>query len=78
MKEMSLDGKSITFLYGNLMLIGLRQTGLMYFNKNMFSDFWGDPDELYKLVLDGNWTLDKFNGYCKGIYADLNGNGKSD
>lgn len=78
MKEMSLDGKTISFLYGNLMLIGLRQTGLMYFNKNMFTDFWGDPDELYQLVLDGKWTLDKFNGYCKGIYSDLNGDGKAD
>lgn len=78
MKEMSLDGKTISFLYGNLMLIGLRQTGLMYFNKNLFTDFWGDPNELYQLVLDGKWTLDKFNGYCKGIYSDLNGNGKAD
>ena len=78
MKEMSLDGKTISFLYGNLMLIGLRQTGLMYFNKNIFTDFWGDPDELYQLVLDGKWTLDKFSGYCKDIYSDLNGNGTAD
>ena len=78
MREMSLDGKTMSFLYGNLMLCGLRQTGLMYFNKNMFTDLWGNPDDLYQTVLDGNWTLDKFNGYCKGVYTDLNGNGKAD
>lgn len=78
MKEMSIDGETLNYLYGNLMLVGLRQTGLMYFNKDMYTDLYGDPDQLYKTVLDGNWTLDKFNDLCKDVYTDLNGNGKVD
>lgn len=78
MREISLDGQTINYLYGNLMLIGLRQTGLMYFNKNIYTDLYGDPDKLYETVLDGNWTLDEFARLCKGVYQDLNGNSKAD
>lgn len=75
MEEMSIDGKTLNYLYGNLMLVGIRQTGLMYYNKNIYNDLYGDPNDLYRTVLDGNWTLDKFKNLCKGVYRDLNGNG---
>ncbi len=46
-----------------------------YFNKNLYKDIWGDPDDLYKKVLDGGWTLDYFKELVQGSYKDLNGNG---
>jgi hypothetical protein len=35
-------------------------------------------DDVYQLVLDGKWTLDKFFGMAKRVSADLNGDGKYD
>ena len=34
--------------------------GCTFFNKALYEDVFGDPDELYKLTLDGGRTLDKF------------------
>jgi len=50
----------------------------VYFNKQLYSEYFGDPDDMYKTVLDGKWTLDKLSDMAKGMYKDLNGNGRSD
>jgi hypothetical protein len=44
----------------------------------MYSDYFGNPDEMYKTVLDGKWTLDKLDEMAKPVYKDLNGNGQYD
>lgn len=49
-----------------------------YFNKKLYNDLYGDPDELYKEVLDGKWTLDHMNELTQGAYKDLNGDGVKD
>jgi len=50
----------------------------MYFNKDLLITLKGEgaPDELYDLVNDGGWTIDKFYEYCKDVYSDENSDQK--
>jgi hypothetical protein len=51
---------------------------LVYFNKTMYGNLHDDPNELYNLVIDGKWTLDKMAQAAKDAYVDLNNNGQTD
>ncbi len=46
----------------------------MYFNKNLL-EVYGNikADEMYKIVLDGEWTIDRLTEISKGISRDTNG-----
>ena len=76
--DMSLDGKHIRYLTGDLQTNNYSQAGAAYFNKVLFEDNFGDPEELYQTVFDRKWTLDKMAEYSSAAYKDLNGNGKVD
>ncbi len=43
-----------------------------YFNKDMAGDM--NLGDVYSLVTDGKWTLDKLNELASSAYVDLNGN----
>ena len=49
-----------------------------FFNKTLYEKLYGDPNELYKLTLDGKFTLDHMNKLIAGSYKDLNGDGAVD
>ena len=49
---------------------------LMLFNKRLFADH--GMDYPYQLVLDGEWTIDAFEGMIRGKTRDLNGDGVID
>lgn len=49
---------------------------VIYFNKVM-QDSLGMSSP-YAAVLDGTWTYDRYLSMLTGVYADLNGNGKTD
>ncbi|MGM9626410.1 MAG: hypothetical protein ACI3XM_11965 [Eubacteriales bacterium] len=66
------------FLVGDYFMDVLRASHVIFFNKNLFSTLYEGADELYDLVLDGNWTYDTFIDYIKDCYQDLNGNGSVD
>jgi len=78
MEEVSLDGKSIRYLIGDICLNNYTRAGSVLFNKKLYQDVLGDPDDLYQLVIDGDWTYDKLMEYCEKLYVDLNGDGKKD
>lgn len=44
-------------------------------NKDMYSEV-GDTSEIYKLVYDGKWTIDKFLSIAKDFVTDTNGDGQ--
>lgn len=44
------------------------------FNKKIHNDY--NIEDLYALVEDGKWTLDKFCSIAKSVSADLNGDGE--
>ena len=48
-----------------------------FFNKKLWLENIGD-DNLYEIVLNGEWTLDKMKQYSDLMYRDLNGNGQVD
>ena len=50
----------------------------MFGNTTLWTDFYGSTDELFALVKNGGWTLDKLEEYTKDVYGDLNGNATLD
>ncbi|MCI8388080.1 MAG: hypothetical protein HFE63_06385 [Clostridiales bacterium] len=46
-------------------------THCMFYNKRVAEDY--DVSGIYKLVLDGKWTMDKFFELSSNVLADLNG-----
>ena len=66
------------FLLGEFTLSGLGDLFTHYFNKNIYQNNFGNPDDLYNLVLDGKWTIDKMSELAEAAYVDANGNGEVD
>ena len=60
-------GSISTYLYDSAFVI--------YMNKKLASEWGINPDDVYKTVLDGEWTLDNMVMLTKDIYRDMNGNG---
>ncbi len=75
MEESSLDNTKRFFLNGDLFLTCMFGASAMYFNKQMFTDYFSNVNELYNHVLDGTWTYDVFMDYCRSVYTDVNGDG---
>lgn len=56
---------------GDISYQNLGATKAMFFNKKLFDTYgWEYP---YQLVLDGDWTFDKFSELALSAYSDLNG-----
>ena len=49
-----------------------------FFNKKLYEDLYGNPNDLYQKVLDGKWMIDDMQAMIKGAYKDLNGDGVAD
>ncbi len=77
-KALSLDGKAMHFVVGDMLLTNLAQTCIMFFNKSMYTDVYGDADEVYEMVLDGTFTIDNLSTLVAGAYQDVNGDGMAD
>ncbi len=79
MRDVSFDSDSQRYiLAGDYFLDILRSAHALYFNKDRFNDLYGAPEDLYDLVLAGNWTYDVFLEYANGAYQDVNGDGQHD
>jgi len=78
MDEMALGNKYRFLLVSDYNTHAYSYTHCNFFNKDLYTDIYGNPDELYKKVLAGNWTLDYFKELVQGAYKDLNGNGAVD
>ncbi|MCL2814124.1 MAG: hypothetical protein FWD23_05940 [Oscillospiraceae bacterium] len=68
--EITINGK-LYFAYSDECLNMFEQTLSVLFNKKLIEDF--ALDNVYKLVTDNKWTIDKFFEMSKGIAADLDG-----
>ncbi len=66
------------FLFGDMTLMMFKSAGATYVNKKILEDQFMKLDELYDLVLEGKWTMDKFYEMTSQAYVDKNGNGQSD
>ena len=72
-EQMTIDNK-LYYITGDLALTLLQNMYVVYFNKQVAQD--NSLDNLYRIVLDGDFTIDKIEELSKGIYRDLNGDGK--
>lgn len=78
MEQGSIDNSKRYFLNGDLFLTCMLGASAMYFNKQLYTNYFGDVGQLYDRVLDGTWTYDTFADYCANVYTDTNGDGKAD
>lgn len=69
-KELSVNN-SLKFLVGDYCLTFWEYLYVMYFNKQLAEN--NQLEDLYALVKDGKWTIDKCIEMSKGVYQDLNG-----
>ncbi|MBQ3179102.1 MAG: hypothetical protein IJB52_14880 [Clostridia bacterium] len=64
------------FLIGDMNLDAWTQSYVTYFNPEMAADY--NVENLYQLVRDNKWTLDKMDTLTRSVYVDTNGNGEYD
>ncbi|MBO5275233.1 MAG: hypothetical protein J6I45_11520 [Clostridia bacterium] len=74
-EELTINGKCY-FISGDLSVYTWNCIFAMVFNKQLAENYgFGD---LYSIVRDGNWTLDKVGELTKAVYTDVNNNGSQD
>jgi len=75
MRDLTIGNDRMYLLVGDYFIDVLRKSHVLYYNRELFETFNGDPDALYRHVLDGEWTYEKLIGYIETAYADLDGDG---
>lgn len=63
-------------MIGEYNLSVLRFTYCMYFNKNLAEKY--NVGDLYGIVNNGDWTLDRLSAMIKDVHEDINGDGVMD
>lgn len=71
-KELTVND-TLFFLIGDYSLTYWEYLYVMYFNKQIAEN--ENLEDIYQLVRDGKWTIDKCIEMTKGVYRDLDGNG---
>ncbi|MBE6599197.1 MAG: hypothetical protein E7638_07135 [Ruminococcaceae bacterium] len=75
--EATVKGKAYA-ITGDLSLTSLTYMWIQAFNMELMADWGYSSDDIYQLVFDGEWTIDKFIEICSTIHADENGNSTPD
>ncbi|MCL2774769.1 MAG: extracellular solute-binding protein [Oscillospiraceae bacterium] len=73
--QMTIDGK-LYYITGDMALTLIRSMDVIFFNKKVAQDL--NVGDLYQVVLNGEFTIDKLNALVKDTYKDVNGDGKAD
>lgn len=77
--SVSLNAEEPFILFGDISYNMIQRTCCTYFNVRLLDEKLNmKPEDIYQLVLDGEWTLDKFTELVHSVYEDVNGNTKSD
>ena len=74
--ERALIRNKLYFVTGDICPSSVARSQGIFVNTQILSDF--DLEDPYQLVVDGTWTHAKMMEMSKGIYADLNADGKPD
>ena len=64
---------------GDLSLASTYNAGCIFFNKRLANEHYADiggAEGIYKLVIDGKWTMDKFTEIVKDKWIDSDGDGQ--
>ena len=70
-KEQFTIGHKLYFMISDITIQDKLLTSAMLYNKKLIADY--SLGDLYKLVFDGKWTIDVFNGMIKGLSKSLDG-----
>lgn len=76
MADISFKEGDTFMMAGDFIIDTLRTAHCLVYNKDMYTDLFGDGDALYDIVLEGDWTLDKMIELVNAAYVDVDGNGK--
>ncbi len=79
MADLRLMNGHQTLLAGDYFIDVIRSAHLLLLNKGIYEDFYQkNPDEIYDLVTNMEWTYEKLNEIISGVYLDENSNGSRD
>ncbi len=78
MKELELGEDSRYFAVGDYFLTALSYARTVFYNKDLYAQYYDNGDGLYDMVVNGAWTLDKMSEISRDAYIDLNNDGKTD
>ncbi len=70
--ELSIDGR-LFMMESDITLMDKGATACIYYNKNVAENY--SAGNLYSLVYENKWTLDKMEELAKSVVSDLNGDG---
>ncbi len=74
--ELATVGDKLFFASGDISLELMQRTFCMLFNTDLATEL--GTEDIYALVSEGGWTLDKMQEIGSLAYSDLNGNGTAD
>ena len=74
--QIEVDNK-LYFAVGDLSLTMTKAMYTSFINLDLYESNFPN-DNIYDLVLNGDWTLSKMQEYCRVMYSDLNGDGNID
>lgn len=70
-------GDRLELINSDFCMAYTQQTWMMLYNKTQAQNY-GITEDLYEVVREGGWTVDKLNDLTKDVYDDLNGDGTRD
>ncbi len=74
-KELTLFN-TLYYLAGDIAVSETSNIFAMFYNKNLFDQYYGSSDiDLYKVINDGQWTIDYMYDLVTPVYEDLDGSG---
>ncbi len=76
MRGLSIGNKQF-IMTGPYFIDTLRAGHVLYMNKHIYGDLYGDENGLYQIVKENKWTLDMLDTLVEDAYQDLNGDGKA-
>ncbi len=76
MKDIAFKEGDTFMMAGDFIIDTLRTAHCLVYNKNLYTDLFGDGNELYELVANGEWTMDKMTELVDASYVDADGNGQ--
>ena len=78
-ESVSLKAEKAAILFGDICYNSIERIVGVLFNKDLLAEVKDMNDtDMYQLVIDGKWTLDKYGEISKGVWRDVNGNGEHD
>ncbi|MGM9653094.1 MAG: hypothetical protein ACI3XP_05600 [Eubacteriales bacterium] len=81
MEHLTVGNDALYFLGGDIAPLILAWASCTFINQELYRDHFGSPEEMYALVDEGKWTVDKMREMCQTVYQDLdsdNQNSKED